>query len=125
LPALDHAITCPLRSVIETMVLLKEARSLTKPVVTFFEPLALRILIAPSSSLRSSSAVGWRATPPTSSTGLAGAATAAASPGGSGGRSGGIGSRGGRLRALGGLLLGGSRALKGAADFADFLLGRG
>jgi hypothetical protein len=33
--------------VIETIVLLKEAKTFTKPVVTFLEPLALRTLIAP------------------------------------------------------------------------------
>src|SRR5690349_1988521 len=65
----------------ETIVLLNEARTLTTPEVTFFEPLALRTLIAPISSLRRSSAVGCLATPPTSSTGFsAGAAAAGAAP---------------------------------------------
>src|SRR3954470_23199210 len=58
----------------ETMVLLKDASTLAKPDVTFFEPLALRTLIVPSSSFRRSSAVGCLATPWTISTGLAGAA---------------------------------------------------
>jgi hypothetical protein len=58
LPALDQAMTAPLWSVIETIVLLKEARTLATPEVTFLEPLALRTLIVPISSLRSSSAVG-------------------------------------------------------------------
>ena len=78
-PALDHAITAPLWSVIETIVLLKDARTLATPEVTFFDPLALRTLMDPISSFSSSSAVGWRATPPINSTGLAsiGAAGAA------------------------------------------------
>src|SRR5580698_7932612 len=59
------------------MVLLKEASTLAKPEVTFFEPLALRSLTVPSSSLRRSSAVGCLATPPIISTGFAGAAGAA------------------------------------------------
>src|ERR1700710_2106668 len=63
-------MTAPLWSVMETIVLLKDARTLTKPEVTFFEPLALRTLIVPSSSLRRSSAVGCLATPPIISTGL-------------------------------------------------------
>src|SRR5258708_12337236 len=48
------------------------------PEVTLFEPLALRIFIATISSVRSSSAVGCLATPPTSSTGAAGAAVSVA-----------------------------------------------
>src|SRR6185312_8677895 len=64
---------------IETMVLLNEARTLAMPETTFFEPLALRTLIAPSSSFRRSSAVGCLATPPTVSLGgAAGAAAASA-----------------------------------------------
>src|SRR5277367_6484668 len=92
LPALDHAITWPLGSVIETIVLLKDASTFAKPEVTFFEPLALRTLMEPSSSFRRSSAVGCFATPPTISVGLvsatgvaagaaAGAAADAAAPG--------------------------------------------
>src|SRR5665213_1797084 len=49
----------------ETMVLLKEASTLATPEVMFFDPLALRTLMAPSSSLSRSSAVGCLATPPT------------------------------------------------------------
>src|SRR5271163_1402948 len=62
----------------ETIVLLKEASTLAKPDVTFLEPLALRTLTEPSSSLRRSSAVGCLATPPTISTGFDGSATGAA-----------------------------------------------
>src|SRR6266542_155688 len=54
----------------ETMVLLKDARTLATPETTFFEPFALLTLIAPSSSLRRSSAVGCLATPCTISTGF-------------------------------------------------------
>src|SRR4051812_15086241 len=64
----------------ETIVLLKDASTLAKPDVTFFEPFALRTLIVPSSSLRRSSAVGCLATPPTSSTGFSGAAGATGAP---------------------------------------------
>ena len=77
-PALDHAITAPLWSVIETIVLLKDAKTLATPEVTFFDPLALRTLMDPISSFSSSSAVGWRATPPINSTGLASIAAAGA-----------------------------------------------
>src|SRR5437016_2956277 len=62
----------------ETIVLLKDARTLAKPDVTFFEPLALRTLIAPSSSFSRSSAVGCLATPWTISTGFCSPAGAAA-----------------------------------------------
>src|ERR1700678_1124449 len=61
----------------ETIVLLKDARTLAKPEVTSFEPFALRTLTVPSSSLRRSSAVGCLATPPTISVGFASAAGAA------------------------------------------------
>src|ERR1700685_3612902 len=73
----------------EPIGLLKEASTLAKPDVTFFEPFALRTLTEPSSSLRRSSAVGCLATPPTISTGLpsAGGATGGAG-GGAGGAAG-------------------------------------
>src|SRR5688572_23461090 len=74
-------MTAPFWSVIETIVLLNEARTLAYPEVTFFEPFALRTLTAPSSSFRRSSAVGCLATPCTISTGFCSAAGAAGAPG--------------------------------------------
>src|SRR5688572_28169265 len=64
----------------ETIVLLNDASTLTRPDVTFFEPLALRTLIVPSSSFRRSSAVGCLATPPIISTGFSAAGAAAGAP---------------------------------------------
>jgi hypothetical protein len=50
-------MTLPFISVIETIVLLKEAVTKAMPVVMFLAPLALRTLSAVTSSLRRSAAV--------------------------------------------------------------------
>src|SRR5258708_27714247 len=88
------------------------------PEVTFFEPLALRTLIATISSLRSSSAVGCLATPPTSSTGAAGAAVSVAA-----GAAPAAASFLGALSDLAGLSAAGATLAGASADVAASFLG--